>query len=531
MMKILVSDSLSPRGVEVLEKAGFSVAVKTKLSKEELLQEITQYDGLIVRSATKVTAEVIKAADKLKIIGRAGTGLDNVDSEAATKRGIVVMNTPGGNTITTAEHTIAMMVAMSRRIPQATASMKAGRWEKNKFMGVELYNKTLGLVGLGQIGSYVAKLAQGLAMNVIGYDPYLAQDRATAMGIEVVELAELFSRADIISVHTPLTPETKDLINAKTIQTMKDGVMILNCARGGIINETDLYEALNSKKVAAAGFDVFEQEPIKPDHPLLSLENFICTPHIGASTEEAQENVAVAIAEQFVDYFRKGLARGAVNIPSVAPELLPQLQPYLTLAERMGLLQSQLIDGRMKSVTVEYYGEVAGLSTAPLTVAVLKGLFEPILEDVVNYVNAPAIAKERGIDVKEVKGGDAGDFMTLIRIRVQAGKDEHQLAGTLFHRKDPRIVEINAYPVEVIPEGHMLFLYNVDRPGVIGSVGKVLGDHEVNIARMQCSRTQRGGNALLIIGLDAPLPGKVLETVKSQKDILSTRLVDLSARS
>ena len=328
-MNILISDSLSSKGVEVLERAGFSVAVKTKLSKEELLQEIGNYEALIVRSATKVTKEVIEAAGRLRIVGRAGTGLDNVDTEAATRRGIVVMNTPGGNTITTAEHTMSMIAAMSRKIPQATKSMKDAKWEKGKFMGSELYNKTLGLVGLGQIGSYVTKLAQGWSMNVIGYDPYLAVDRAKQMGIEVVDLEELFHRADVISVHTPLTNETRGIINAETIAKMKDGVMIVNCARGGIIHEQDLCVALQSGKVAAAAFDVFEQEPVDPQHPLLGLENFTCTPHIGASTEEAQENVAIGIAEQFVDYFKRGIARGAVNVPSVAPEVLPQLQPYL----------------------------------------------------------------------------------------------------------------------------------------------------------------------------------------------------------
>lgn len=531
MMKILVSDNLSKRGVEVLQHAGFTVDVKTKLTKEELLQEIKGYEGLIVRSGTKVTAEVIEAGTQLKIIGRAGTGLDNVDSDAATRRGIVVMNTPGGNTVTTAEHTIAMLVALSRKIPQATASLKSGKWEKNLFLGVELYNKTLGVIGLGQIGAYVTKLAQGLGMNVIGYDPFLAQDRARQMGIEAVELTELFRRSDIISVHTPLTNETKGLINASAISQMKEGVMIVNCARGGIVHEGDLFEALKGKKVAAAAFDVFEEEPVRADHPILTLDNFICTPHIGASTGEAQENVAVEIAEQFVDYFTKGIARGAVNIPSVPPELLPQLQPYLSLAERMGLLQSQLIDGGIESVTVEYYGEVARLSVAPLTIAVLKGLFSPILEDVVNFVNAPIIAKERGVQVKEVKGGDAGDFATLIRLRVEANTQTHNLAGTLYHKKEPRIVEINAYPVEVVPEGHMAFIYNVDRPGVIGIVGRVLGEHEINIARMQCSRAQRGGNALLILGLDATLPQHVLEEIKLEKDILSTRLADLSKGS
>lgn len=528
-MNILVSDSLSTRGIEILERAGFTVEVNTKLSKEELLQEIKRFEGLIVRSGTKVTSEIIDAADRLRIIGRAGSGLDNVDSEAATRRGIVVMNTPGGNTVTTAEHTIAMIVSMSRNVPQATASMKTGKWEKNKFMGVELYNKTLGLIGLGQIGAYVSKLAQGLSINVIGYDPFLAPERARKMGIEVVELVDLFRRSDIISVHTPLTSETRSLVNATTIKEMKDGVMLVNCARGGIIDESDLFSALQSKKVWAAAFDVFEEEPIKAGHPLLTLDNFICTPHIGASTGEAQENVAIGIAEQLVDYLKRGIAKGAVNIPWVSPEIHPALQPYMGLAERMGLFQAQLIDGGLERVTVEYYGEVTGLPVAPLTVAVLKGLFAPILENVVNYVNAPIIAKERGIEVKEVKSNDAGDFTSLIRIQVEASGQCHQLGGTLYHRKEPRIVESNAYPVEVIPEGHMLLIYNFDRPGVIGSVGRVLGDHDINIARMQCSRAERGGNALLIIGLDAPLPAQVLETIKREKDIVSVRLVDLSS--
>ncbi|MER3422937.1 MAG: phosphoglycerate dehydrogenase [Nitrospiraceae bacterium] len=526
-MKILVSDSLSKQGVEILQKAGFTVDVKTKLPKEDLLKEIRAYDGLIVRSATKVTADVIAAAERLKVVGRAGSGLDNVDTQAATRRGIVVMNTPGGNTVTTAEHTMAMIFAMTRRVPQATASMKAGKWEKERFMGVELYNKTLGVIGIGQIGSYLAKLAQGMAINVIAYDPYLAEERARKMGVEVLDLDELFRRADIISVHTPLTPETKYLINAAAIERMKPGVMIVNCARGGIINEADLFEALKAKRVAAAAFDVFE-EPVKPSHPLLTLDNFICTPHIGASTTEAQENVAIGIAEQIVDYFTKGLARGAVNIPSVPPELLPQLQPYLILTEKIGQLQAQLIEGGLERVTVEYNGEVASLMVAPLTIAVLKGLLTPILEDAVNFVNAPVIAKERGIEVKEVRSSDAGDFTSIIRVRVEAGKKAHRMAGTLFHRKDPRIIEIDNFQVEVVPEGHMMLILNVDRPGVIGAVGQVLGDHNINIARMQCSREERGGNALLIIGLDAPLPNDVYETIKREKNILSVKLADLS---
>lgn len=527
-MKILVSDSLSKQGVEVLEKAGFTVVVKTKMPKDELFKEIKDADGLIVRSGTKVTAELIAAAEKLKVIGRAGSGLDNVDTPAATRRGIVVMNTPGGNTVTTAEHTLSMICSMARRIPQATASMKSGKWEKDKFMGVELYNKVLGVVGMGQIGGYLSKLAQGVGMSVIAFDPYLARERAEKMGVTMVELDDLFRRADIISVHTPLTPETKGIINAQAIAKMKPGVLLVNCARGGIVNEADLVEALKTKRVAAAAFDVFEEEPVKPDNPLLAMDNFICTPHIGANTTEAQENVAVGIAEQIVDYFAKGVAKGAVNIPSVAPELLPRLQPYLTLAENLGSLQTQLCQGGIERVTVEYSGEVATLSVAPVTIAVLKGLLTPIMEHPVNYVNAPLVAKERGIEVKEVKSSDAGDFTSLIRVRVEAGKAGHQVAGTLYHKKDARIIEIDQFKVEVVPEGHMLLIQNIDRPGVIGMVGNVLGDNGINIVRMQCALEKRGGNALLIIGSDTPFPAHVLDQIKSGTNILSVKVATLS---
>lgn len=526
-MKILISDSLSKQGVEALEKAGFTVVVKSKMSKDELFKEIKDADGLIVRSGTKVTAELIAAAEKLKVVGRAGSGLDNVDTPAATRRGIVVMNTPGGNTVTTAEHTMSMICAMSRRIPQATASVKAGKWEKEKFMGVELYNKVLGIIGAGQIGSHLTKMAQGIGMSVVAFDPYLAPERAERMGVTMLDLEELFRRADVISVHTPLTPETRGIINAQAIAKMKPGVLIANCARGGIINEQDLCEALKTKRVAAAAFDVFEEEPVKPDNPLLALDNFICTPHIGAQTIEAQENVAIGIAEQMVDYFTKGVAKGAVNIPSVAPELLPRLQPFLTLAEKLGALQTQLVQGGIERVTVEYSGEVTTLSIAPLTIAVLKGLLSPIMEHPVNYVNAPIVAKERGIEVKEIKTTDAGDFTSLIRVRVEAGKVSHQVAGTLYHKKDARVTEIEQFKVEVVPEGHMLLIHNVDRPGVIGMVGKVLGDHGINILRMQCALEKRGGDALLIIGSDTEFPSTVLDQIRSSSNILSVKVANL----
>lgn len=526
-MKILISDSLSKQGIEILEKAGLATEVKTKLSKEELLREIPHYEGLIVRSATKVTAEVVAAAKKLRIIGRAGSGLDNVDLAAATKRGIVVMNTPGGNTVTTAEHTLALIFALARRIPQAVATLKAGRWEKDRFMGMELHNKTLGIVGMGQIGSHLAKLAQGVLMNVIAYDPYLAEERARKMGVEMMGLHELFRRADIISIHTPLTAETQNLIDAETIAMMKDGVWIVNCARGGIVNEKDLHAALERGKVAGAAFDVFEQEPVKPDHPLLRLENFICTPHIGAATTEAQENVAVGIAEQIADYLTRGIARGAVNIPSVPLDLLPRIQPYITLAEKLGLLQSQLYEGGIERVTIEYKGEVAGVNVAPLTIAALKGLLTPILEETINYVNAPVIARERGIEVKEVKSSDAGDFTSLITLMVDAQKKTSRIAGALYSRRDPRIVQVDNFRVEIVPDGHMLFILNVDRPGVIGEVGQILGRHQINIARMQCSREEKGGHALLILGVDEPLPPEVLRAITIAKHVVSVKLVRL----
>jgi D-3-phosphoglycerate dehydrogenase / 2-oxoglutarate reductase len=438
------------------------------------------------------------------------------------------MNTPGGNTVTTAEHTMSMICAMSRRIPQATASVKTGKWEKDKFMGVELYNKVLGIIGAGQIGSHLTKMAQGIGMSVVAFDPYLAPERAERMGVTMLELDELLRRADIISVHTPLTPETRGIINAQAIEKMKPGVLIVNCARGGIINEHDLAEALKTKRVAAAAFDVFEEEPVKTDNPLLGLDNFICTPHIGAQTTEAQENVAIGIAEQIVDYFTNGVAKGAVNIPMVAPELLPRLQPFLTLVEKLGALQTQLVQGGIERVTVEYSGEVATLSIAPLTVAVLKGLLTPIMEHPVNYVNAPIVAKERGIEVKEIKSTDAGDFTSLIRVRVEAGKVAHQVAGTLYHKKDARVTEIDQFKVEVVPEGHMLLIHNVDRPGVIGMVGKILGDQGINILRMQCALEKRGGDALLIIGSDTEFPAAVLEQIRSSSNILSVKVADLS---
>ncbi|MBA3071089.1 MAG: phosphoglycerate dehydrogenase, partial [Nitrospirae bacterium] len=426
--------------------------------------------GLVIRSATKVTAEIIEAAKNLKVIGRAGSGLDNVDKAAASKKGIVVMNTPGGNTITTAEHTIALLFSLARMVPQATTSMKAGQWEKKKFMGVELFNKTLGIIGLGSIGNQVAKKAQGLEMVVIAYDPFLSDDKAKASGIEKVSLDELFSRSDFITIHTPLTPETKNLINSETIGKMKKEVRIINCARGGIINEKDLYEALKSGRVAGAALDVFEKEPPE-DFSLIGLDNVICTPHLGAATEEAQENVAIAVAEQIADYLVRGTIRNAVNFPSIPADQVARLQPYLNLAEKLGSFAAQVFEGGITEVTIEYMGDVSELNTAPVTIAALKGLLTPILEETVNFVNAPFIAKERGIEVKETKSAGAGDYQSMLAIRIKAKDKERYFAGTLFSKKDPRIVQIDNFAVEIMPEGIMLFIYNVDKPGVIGNLG------------------------------------------------------------
>lgn len=526
-MRVLVSDSLSPQGVEILKQAGLTVDVKTKLTPEQLLEEIGQYEGLVVRSATKVTAKVLDAGLKLKVVGRAGSGLDNVDLEAATKRGIVVMNTPGGNTITTAEHAVAMLCALARQIPQATASTKSGKWEKSKFMGVELYQKVLGVVGLGQIGSHVAKLGQGLMMKVMAYDPYLSEERARQMGVEQATIEHLFRTADFITIHTPLTPETTNLIRAETIATMKDGVRIVNCARGGIVNETDLYQALVSKKVGGAAMDVFEKEPADPANPLLTLENFICTPHLGASTTEAQENVAVAVAEQIVDLLVKGVIRNAANIPSVPADLLPQIQPYLTLGEKLGAFEAQRLDGGIKRVTVEYHGDVSNLPTPPVTVAILKGLLNPILEASVNYVNAPVVARERGIELNEIKRSDAGDFSSLVVVELQVGDRTSRIAGTLFHRREPRIVSIDDFSVEVVPEGAMLAVSNTDRPGVIGTMGTLLGKHQVNISRMQLSRERPGGRAISVIGIDSPVSTATLQELRQLPGILSVRQIRL----
>jgi len=525
-MKVLVSDNISSKGVDILKKAGLDVDVKTGMKPEELIACIGNYEGLVIRSATKVTAAVIEAASKLRVIGRAGSGLDNVDKASASKKGIVVMNTPGGNTMTTAEHSIAMLFSVARLIPQATASMKAGKWEKKKFMGVELYHKTLGIVGLGNIGSQVAKKAQGLEMNVIAYDPFLSEDKAKATGIRKVSLDELFAQSDFITIHTPMTAETKGVINSKTISRMKDGVRIINCARGGIINEADLFEALKSGKVAGAALDVFEKEPPE-NNPLLTLDNVVCTPHLGASTEEAQENVAVAVAEQIADYLVFGVIRNAVNFPSIPNEQVPRLQPYINLAEKIGGFSAQIFKGGVTEITVEFRGAAAEINTAPVTIAAIKGFLTPILIETVNFVNAPIIAKERGIEVKEIKSNDAGDYNSMIALKIKANGRESYVAGTLFSKKDPRVVLIDKFKVEIVPEGELLLIYNNDKPGVIGNIGMLMGKNNINIARMHFGRETAGGMAISVVSIDSVPTPEVIEEIKRLPNILSVKQISL----
>jgi D-3-phosphoglycerate dehydrogenase len=525
-LKVLISDNISPKCIEILKKSGLEVDVKTGMKHEELKACISDYHGLIIRSATKVTSEIINVSKNLKVIGRAGSGLDNVDKTAATKKGIVVMNTPGGNTITTAEHTISLMVSLARQIPQATMSMKAGKWEKKKFMGIELFNKTLGVIGIGNIGSQVAKRAQGLAMNVIAYDPFLSEDAAKAMGVEKVDIQELLRRSDFITIHTPITPETKNMINKETIKMMKNGVRIINCARGGIINEKDLYDALIDGKVAGAALDVFEEEPPK-NNPLLVLNNVICTPHLGASTKEAQENVAVAVAEQVADYLINNTIRNAVNFPSIPSDQVSKLQPYINLSEKLGLFAAQIFEGGVTEMTIEYRGEASEINTDPVTIAAIKGFLTPILEETVNFVNAPVIAKERGIEVKETKSTDAGDYQSMVVIRLKAKDKESYISGTLFSKKDPRIVGIDNFKVEIVPDGELLFMYNNDKPGVIGNIGTLLSQNNINIARMHFGRETMGGRAISVVTIDTPATPQIIEKIKRLPNIISVKQITL----
>jgi D-3-phosphoglycerate dehydrogenase len=527
-MKVLISDNLSPVGEKILRDAGLDVEVKTGLPPEELKAIIPQYDGLVIRSATKVRQDIIEAATNLKVVGRAGIGLDNVDIPAASQKGIVVMNAPDGNATTAAEHAIAMIMSLARNIPQATASMKAGKWEKKSFMGREVTGKTLGIVGIGRIGSIVASRAQGLKMKVIAFDPFMPPELVEKIGVELVDLMELARRADFISVHTPLTKENHHLLSTEFFTTMKSDAMFVDCARGGVVDEVALYQALAEGQIAGAALDVFEKEPTTLEGtPLLGLNNFICTPHLGASTSEAQENVAVAIAEQVADYLLKGVVRNAVNVPSVSDDVLASIGPYINLGEMLGSLHMQIARGGVEEVNIEFTGDLAGLNTNPITVAFLKGLFTPILQDAVNFVNAPLIAKERGIRVVESRSEQAADFTNLLRVTVKTTEGQNLLAGTVFGKKEPRLVRLNSFRLEALPSGPMLLVYNKDVPGVIGTLGTTLGKHKVNISRMTVGREESSQQNVILLNTDARLSKDLLAEVQELAHIEDAMVLEL----
>jgi D-3-phosphoglycerate dehydrogenase / 2-oxoglutarate reductase len=527
-MKILISDDLSERGIEILQKEkDLTVDVKTDLGHEGLLKEIKHYDGLIIRSATKVTKDIIDAAKALKIIGRAGIGVDNVDLDSASKKGIIVMNTPGGNTITTAEHAIAMMLAMSRNIPQANASMKEKKWEKKKFTGVEVFHKTLGIIGLGRIGTVVAQRGLGLGMNVMVCDPFISEEKTKTIGVKKVKLEKLFRESDYITIHCSKTDESKHMIGEEALSLMKDGVRIVNCARGGLIDENALCEAIKSGKVAGAALDVFEEEPPSSDNPLLSLDRIVCTPHLGASTGEAQENVAIDVANQMVDFFKKGQISNAVNVPSMEFDLLKKLEPYLVLAEKMGSFLTQMVEGGIQEVTIKYNGEIVNLGVKPITIHILKGILQVFMQTEVNVVNAPYLAKERGIEVVERSSTEAEDYANLIVLEIKTDKKKSHIAGTIFGNKEPRIVRIDDYRLEAVPSGHMLVFSNKDVPGTIGKIGTLLGENNVNIAGMQLGRVAPKGNAVSVVNVDSPVPEKVLDEIRNLPYIFYAKMVKL----
>jgi len=521
--RVLVSDKLSKTAVQVFTDRGVEVDYMPDLGKDKdkLLEIIGQYDGLAIRSATKATEKLIQAATNLKVIGRAGIGVDNVDIPAASRKGIIVMNTPFGNSITTAEHAIAMMFAVARQLPAADASTQAGKWEKNRFMGVEITGKTLGVIGCGNIGSIVATRGVGLKMRVVAFDPFLSHERAAQLGIEKVELDELFKRADFISLHTPMTDKTKGIINAAAIAKMKDGVRIINCARGGLVVEADLAEGIKSGKVAGAGVDVFETEPAT-DSVLFGLENVVCTPHLGASTSEAQENVAVQVAEQMSDYLVRGAVSNAINMPSITAEEAPILTPFVKLAEILGGFAGQVTEEPITSVEILYDGTVAGMNTNALTSAALSGLIKSQVSDV-NMVSAPIMAKERGIHVTESRRDQSGVFETYIKLTVTTEKMTRSVAGTVFSDGKPRFIQIKGINLDAEVGQHMVYTTNNDAPGIIGLLGTTFGAAGVNIANFQLGRNRPGGDAIALLYLDSPMPEDLLKTVLSHKEIISAK--------
>ena len=519
--KILIADALSPSAVSVFEKCGLRVITKIGMTGEQLIQEIATYDGVAVRSASKITAEVIANAANLKVIGRAGIGVDNIDVKAATARGVIVMNTPFGNAITTAEHTISMMLSLARQIPAANQSTQAGLWEKSKFVGMEVCGKTLGIIGCGNIGAIVASRAHGLKMKVVAYDPFLSEDRALSLGVSKVDLKVLFDLSDIITLHTPLNDKTRNILSAKALSNCKKGVRIINCARGGLVDEVALAEALKSGHVAGAALDVFSEEPAT-SNPLFGLKGVICTPHLGAATREAQENVAVQVAEQMSDYLTTGAIANAINFPSVSAEDAPKFKPYIALAEQLGSFAGQLTDSVIKKIRIVYSGDVTELNTAPMTAAALAGVLAPSLSDV-NMVSAPAIAHTRGIEVEEVKRATAQHLDREITLTVVTDDLERSVSGTIGLSGEPRFVSVRDIAMDFEVSEHMLFVRNCDRPGFIGAIGSLCGQAGLNIATFNLGREKPGGDAICVVAFDAPISEDFLVQVAALPHVLRAR--------
>ena len=526
-MKVLASDKIAEIGLKMLKDAGIDAEMKTGLPEEELVKIIPEYDALVVRSATKVTPKIIEAGKKLKIIGRAGVGVDNVDLPTATKNGVIVVNSPEGNTVAAAEHTWAMLLTMARQIPQAYSKLKAGEWDRKSFKGVEVLNKTLGVVGLGKIGRRVASYALGMGMKVIAYDPFVTEEFAKGLGVQIKSLEDVIKMADFITFHIPKTKETLNMINKKSIATMKKGVRLVNVARGGIINEDDLCEALKNGQIAAAALDVYAKEPLPADSPLLGIDNIVVTPHLGASTVEAQVNVAVDVVEQIIEVLKGGAARSAVNIPSMKPELIQPVKPFMGISEKLGSIAAQITQGPISKVLVEYSGEIAEKDVSPLTTAVLRGLLAPMMDVVVNFVNAPLIAKERGIQISEAKHKEAKDFASLISVKIVSSKGEREVGGTVFAGSKDRLVSIDGFRVDATPEGYMLILSNIDKPGMIGKVGTFLGKHSINIASMDVGRMKVGDKAVMVLSVDSPVSDNTLADITQLEGIQGATLVQL----
>lgn len=529
-MKIMICDPISPKGIALFQqRTEFEVVVlKQRLPEAELLPLVADVEALVVRSETKITRKIIAGAPKLRVVGRAGVGVDNVDVDAATQRGIVVMNTPGGNTISTAELTFSMLMALARKIPQAHASMKAGEWNRKAFSGVELYNKTLGILGMGRIGSEVARRAIAFGMRVLAYDPYLTLSRANAMQVELIELDDLLARSDFITVHMPMSDETRGMINAAAFAKMKPGARVLNCARGGIVNEADLCAAIKEGKVAGAALDVYEVEPPPKDFPLRDLPQVVMTPHLGASTEEAQENVGIEVAEAITDFLLNGVVRNAVNLPNLDAKTYALVKPYLALGEKLGRLVAQLAPKRNDRLVITYGGKAADVPGDPITRFVLKGFLESAGGKDVNQVNVRTLAQGLGLRVEEIKSNEETDFNEWLHLAVFSGEQKISAGGTLYgSKKQPRIVRVNGQPVEIVPEGVLFFMTNKDRPGIVGQLGTLMGRHHVNIANMSLSRDIAGGRALSVLSLDSVPPPAVMDEVLKDPDISDVRVVKL----